>query len=74
MVPHRGLGAWVDVYDWTVELGGETPSVGPDEIDAMAEKALAAITLSGVHLQVVNPDFWPGYPWAELGATYDAGG
>ena len=34
-------------------------------------KALAAITLSSVHLQVVNPAYWPGYPWAELGATYD---
>jgi hypothetical protein len=21
---------------------------------------------------VVNPDYWPGYPWAEIGATYDA--
>ena len=36
------------------------------------DKALAAITLSGVHLQVVNPEYWPGYPWAEIGATYDA--
>jgi hypothetical protein len=36
------------------------------------DKALAAITLSSVHLQVVNPGYWPGYPWAELAATYDA--
>lgn len=173
VLPHRGLGAWVDVYDWTVEFGGETPSVDLTDIDAMAEagvqtvyvqtshdrsaadviepdrlnrlidrahaddmhvvawylptfvdvdrdlrrlvaaaelsvdglgvdieatdvadpvernqrvidlsvrlratlgdgKALAAITLSSVHLQVVNPDYWPGYPWSEIGATYDA--
>lgn len=172
LVPHRGLGAWVDVYDWTMELGGAEPSVGLDDVDAMAEagvqtlylqtghersaddvveperlhalidraherdmhvvawylptlvdperdlrrlvaaadlpvdglgvdiesveltdpaertrrvldlstrlrsevgadKALAAITLSSVHVQVVNPDFWPGYPWAQLAATYD---
>lgn len=172
MVPHEGLGAWVDVYDWTQELGGPTPPVGLDDIDAMAaagvqtlylqtssnrapedviepdrldelidraharhlhvvawylptfedvdrdlrrlvaaselrvdglgvdiestdlanlvdrnervveisqklrafvgdHKVLAAITLSGVHQQVVNPSFWPGYPWAELAGTYD---
>ena len=40
-------------------------ALGPD-------KAVAAITLSAVHLQVVNPDFWPAYPWSELAATYDA--
>lgn len=172
LVPHQGLGAWVDVYDWTVELGGPQPSVDLADIDAMAEagvqtvylqvghersaddviepervqaiidrahandmhvvawylptlidvdrdlrrlvaaselpvdglgvdiesveltdpaertrrivdlserlraevgddKALAAITLSSVHLEVVNPDFWPGYPWAELADIYD---
>lgn len=173
VVPHRGLGAWVDVYDWTAEFGGPTPSVDLVEIDEMAEagvqtlyvqtshrrssaevieperlnalidqahandmhvvawylptfvdvdrdlqrlvaaaelpvdglgvdieavdladpvernrrvldlsrrlrsalgdgKALAAITLSSVHLEVVNPAYWPDYPWAELGASYDA--
>ncbi len=172
LIPHRGLGAWVDAYDWTVELGGPEPSVGLEDVDAMAaagvqtlylqtshrrsaedvmererleglieraherhlhvvawylptfvdvdedlarlvaaaelpvdglgvdieatdvvdpvertrrvldlstrlraavgpDRALAAITLSSVHLQVVNPGFWPGFPWAELGATYD---
>ena len=172
MVPHEGLGAWVDVYDWTEELGGPTPPVGLEDIDAMADagvqtlylqtssqrapedviepdrldalidrahardlhvvawylptfedvgrdlrrlvaaselrvdglgvdiestdlvnlvdrnervvelsarlrdavgddKVLAAITLSSVHQQVVNPAFWPGYPWADLAATYD---
>ena len=168
MTPHRGLGAWIDVYDWTNEFAGATPSVDLTDIDAMADagvqtvyvqtshdrssadvieparldelidrahgndmhvvawylptyvdvdrdlqrllaaaelpvdglgvdieatdvadpaersqrvidlsarlrsalgddKALAAITLSGVHLQVVNPEYWPGYPWAEIG-------
>jgi hypothetical protein len=32
---------------------------------------LAAITLSPVHLDVVNTTYWPGYPWPQLGATYD---
>jgi hypothetical protein len=172
LVPHRGLGAWVDVYDWTVELGGDAPAVDEDDIDEMADagvqtlylqtssrrsrarvmeqerlqglvdraherglhvvawylptlvdldeelrrleaaaalrvdglgvdieatdvadpaertrrllelsdrlrqsvgdgKALAAITLSSVHVEVVNPAFWPAYPWAELAERYD---
>jgi hypothetical protein len=174
VVPHTGLGAWVDVYDWTLELGGPDPSVVVDDVDAMAEagiqtlyiqtahtrsatpgvmeparlgriiqrahnhglhvvawylptfedvdadlrrltesaaldvgglavdiesttvadvaernrrlldltarlraavgpdQAIAAITPSAVHLQVVNPTFWPAFPWPELARTYDA--
>jgi hypothetical protein len=171
LVPHTGMGAWVDVYDWTIGLGGPSPNVGLEDIDAMADagvqtlyiqtsrsgseddvvepelldsiidrahehdlfvvawylptfvdvdkdlrrltaaaelrvdglgvdieatdvvdpiernrrvielstrlrdevgdKDIAAITLSSVHLQVVNPEFWPAYPWVEIGATYD---
>lgn len=172
--PHTGLGAWVDVYDWTLEFTGGDPAVRVADVDAMADagvqtlyiqtahhrsdargviertqlealiqraydrglhvvawylptlvdpaadlrrltasaalpvgglavdiesvevtdvvernrrlldlstrlrselgpdKRLAAITLSAVHLQVVNPDYWPAYPWRELAATYDA--
>jgi hypothetical protein len=40
-------------------------AVGPD-------KAIAAITPSAVQLQVVNPAFWPAFPWADVAATYDA--
>jgi hypothetical protein len=173
LVPHQGLGAWIDVYDWTAEFTGGAPPVGLADIDEMAElgiqtlyvqtghrrstadviepdrlaglidrahandlhvvawylptfvdldedlrrlvaaaelpvdglgvdiesvdvddpaertrrllelttrlraavgddRALAAITLSAVQLEVVNPDFWPGYPWVELGEAYDA--
>ncbi|HJR25673.1 MAG TPA: hypothetical protein VJ804_09380, partial [Acidimicrobiales bacterium] len=34
-------------------------------------KAISAITLDAVHLQVVNPRFWPTFPWPELGQLYD---
>lgn len=173
LAPHRGIGAWVDVYDWTDEFTGGDPPVQLDDIDRMAElgietvyvqtahsssaargviergrleglidrahqrdmhvvawylpplvdveadlarlvasaelpvdglgvdieaievtdsadrnarlldltarlrtvvgadKALAAITPSPVHLQVVNPAFWPGFPWAEVAEAYD---
>lgn len=36
-----------------------------------AERPIAAITLSSVHLEVVNPAYWPGYPWGYLATTYD---
>jgi hypothetical protein len=173
VVPHTGLGAWVDVYDWTKELGGPKPSVTVGEVDEMADagvqtlyiqtahtrsatrgvmepkrlrgiiqrahdhrmhvvawylptfedvdadlarlkasaaldvgglavdiestaildvaernrrllelgqrlraavgpdKAIGAITPSAVHLQVVNPEFWPAFPWPEVAGTYD---
>ncbi len=173
LAAYDGVGAWIDVYDWTDELTGGQPSVGLEDIDRMAEvgvdtvyiqtahngsaapgviepdrleglieraherglqvvawvlpplvdldadlrrlvasaelpvdglgvdieslevadvaernrrlleltdrlraevgsdKALAAITPSAVHLQVVNPDFWPAFPWPEVAAAYD---
>ncbi|MFL6204910.1 MAG: hypothetical protein ACJ739_06135, partial [Acidimicrobiales bacterium] len=38
---------------------------------AVGERAIGAITPSAVHLQVVNPNFWPAFPWRQLGNTYD---
>lgn len=35
------------------------------------DRALAAITPSPTHLQVVNPAFWPDFPWAALADAYD---
>lgn len=169
--PYQGLGAWVDVYDWTREFTNSNPSVGPETVDAMAaagvrtifiqtahrrspvdvieperlsviidraharglsvvawylptledldadlrklmagaamgvdglgvdiearnvtdhkernrrlielstrlrdlvgDRAISAITPSAVHLQVVNPSFWPEFPWAEVAGIYD---
>jgi hypothetical protein len=171
--PYRGLGAWVDVYDWSVEFTGGAPTVSLAQIDDMAskgvqtlyiqtghrrsgadvmehqrlldlinrahshgmlvvgwylpmledletdlhrmvaaatrlpldgygvdieslavsdvaernrrllslsvrlrqalgpDKAMSAITPSAVHLQVVNPSFWPDFPWAQLAGAYD---
>jgi hypothetical protein len=51
--PFRGLGSWVDVFDYAPRLqpGGGTPAVDVGSIDDMA--ALGART---VFLQVANPD------------------
>ena len=47
--PTRGLGAWVDVYDWTVELGGPVPSVDADDVDAMAEAGVQTLYIQTAH-------------------------
>jgi hypothetical protein len=38
---------------------------------AVGDRSIAAITPSAVHLQVINPAFWPGFPWPQLASTYD---
>jgi len=50
--PYRGLGTWVDVFDYTARTQpqGVPPPVTPDSVDDMA--ALGVRTL---YLQVVNP-------------------
>lgn len=39
--------------------------------EANGDDALGAIVLTPVHLEVINPSFWPGFPWKELAAYYD---
>ena len=39
--------------------------------DALGARTIAAITQSPVVMQVVNPSFWPGFPWPELAQAYD---
>lgn len=168
--PYRGLGTWVDVYDWS-HYKETTPTVGPDQVDQMAAegvqtlfiqtakhdtpeliserellepiihrahlhgirvvawylptledvdndlnrlvasanldvdgvavdiesrkvadanerslrlidlstrlrealpgRAIGAIVMPPVQLEVVNPSFWPGFPWREIAAKYD---
>lgn len=39
--------------------------------DALPDRVIGAITPSAVHLQVVNPSYWPDFPWAEVAKSYD---
>jgi hypothetical protein len=39
-------------------------AVGPDV-------ALGAIVMPPVQLDIVNPDFWPAFPWSEIRGLYD---
>lgn len=47
-----------------VELGQATVAANPDV-------PLGAIVLPPVLIEVVNEDFWPGFPWAEIAPDYD---
>lgn len=38
---------------------------------ALPGRVLSAIVLEPVLLQNVNPNYWPGFPWAELAPLYD---
>jgi hypothetical protein len=38
---------------------------------ALADLPLAAIVPPPVQIEVINPDFWPGFPWARLAPSYD---
>jgi hypothetical protein len=54
--PYRGLGAWVDVFDYAhrLQADGEPPRVTPDAVDDMAD-----LGTSTLYLQVANPDGAP---------------
>ena len=49
VVPHTGLSAWVDVYDWTLELAGPHPSVTADDVDDMAEAGVQTLYIQTAH-------------------------
>jgi hypothetical protein len=38
---------------------------------SVGEDPLGAIVPPPVQIEVINPDFWPGFPWGELGELYD---
>jgi len=38
---------------------------------ALGDRPLGAIPMEPVIMEQVNPQFWPGYPWAEIAPYYD---
>lgn len=41
--PYRGLGTWLDAFDWTVQKGGKTPRVSAATVDAIAAVGVQTI-------------------------------
>lgn len=39
--------------------------------EAMGDAAISAIPLPPVVMEVVNPNYWPGFPWREIAPFYD---
>jgi hypothetical protein len=38
---------------------------------ALPGRALGAIVMPPVQTEVINPDYWPGFPWAQVAPNYD---
>ncbi len=73
---HRFDGVALDI-EWTGDgIDHETRSQRLLALSAGAEAALGddplgAIVPPPVQIEVVNPDYWPGFPWAEISSSYD---
>ena len=42
-----GVGAWIDVFDWSRTFGGREPVVGPDDVTAMADEGVQTLYVQG---------------------------
>ena len=73
---HRFDGLAVDI-EWTgdgIDHDTRTTrllSLTTDLRSRVGDDPVAAITPPPVLMEVINPDFWPGFPWAELAPHYD---
>ena len=71
----RFAGVGVDI-EWTRDNDDETRSARLIELSetvALADPTtpLSAIVLPPVLIEVVNTDYWPGFPWVEIAPYYD---
>ncbi len=73
---HRFDGVALDI-EWVGD-GIEYPvrnerlvRLSEDADAALGEDPLGAIVLTPVHLEVVNDQFWPEFPWAEIADHYE---
>jgi hypothetical protein len=48
--PYEGLGAWVDAFDWSHALGGDTPVVDEHDMAAMADLGIQTVFIQTSHL------------------------
>ncbi len=47
--PYRGLGTWVDRFDWTVRWGGKTPRVSAATVDTMYTQGIQTIYIQAAY-------------------------
>jgi hypothetical protein len=60
-----------DVAD-PAERSRRLVALSRDLREALPDVALGAVPVAPVLLEVVNPAWWPGFPWRELAPHYDA--
>lgn len=41
--PYRGLGAWMDVYDWSATFSKHGPALGPESVDLLAAQGVQTL-------------------------------
>jgi hypothetical protein len=74
---HRFDGLAVDI-EWTgsvadhVERSARLVELSQRLRAELGDEPIGAIVLPPVQLEVVNPAYWPGFPWDELAPLYDA--
>jgi hypothetical protein len=60
LVPYVGLGAWVDVFDWSSSYTGGKPTVGPADVDRMANLGVQTLYIQAARADspndVVDPE------------------
>ncbi|MBA2626270.1 MAG: hypothetical protein H0U89_11805 [Acidimicrobiia bacterium] len=60
-----------DVDD-PAERGRRIVALSEDLREVLPDTAIAAVPVAPVLLEVVNEDWWPGFPWRALAGSYDA--
>ena len=56
----RGFGAWVDVYDWSAEFTNGQPTVGPNDVDRMADLGVQVLYIQAAKQKSANDVVDPG--------------
>jgi hypothetical protein len=72
-LPVDGIGVDIESLEVTdpVERSRRLVELSTALRSAIGTKAMSAIIQSPVVMQVVNPNYWPWFPWAEVGQLYD---
>jgi len=53
--PYRGLGCWVDVFDWSFTYGSGAPRVGPDDMATLAGRGVRTVYLQTARVTHPSP-------------------
>ena len=52
---YRGLGCWIDVFDWSVAYAGPTPPIGPQHMGFLAQQGVHTVYLQTARYDRPSP-------------------